>query len=61
MKEDKDKFVPMGTKVSPEMAEVWNAVCDSLNTDTYHMLQAFIYARYALPVHSTPSRRRYRN
>lgn len=54
MKEDKEKFVPMGTKVSPEMAEVWNAVCDSLNTDTYHMLQAFIYAmvRAASPQHA---------
>lgn len=40
--EDKDKFVPMGTKVSPEMAQVFNACCDALETDTYHLLQGFI-------------------
>jgi hypothetical protein len=38
-----NKAVPMGTKISPAEAEVWNAVCDSLKTDTYHMLQNFIY------------------
>jgi hypothetical protein len=38
-----NKAVPMGTKISPAKAEVWNAVCDSLKTDTYHMLQNFIY------------------
>ena len=26
------------------MAVVWNAVCEALGTDTYHMLQHFIYA-----------------
>lgn len=34
----------MGTKVAPWAAEVWNAVCDALGTDTYHLLQQFIYA-----------------
>jgi hypothetical protein len=34
----------MGTKISPAMAVVWNAVCDALHTDTYHLLQQFIYA-----------------
>jgi hypothetical protein len=44
MKDNNDeKFVSMATKVSPDAAEVWNAVCDSLKTDTYHMLQNFIY------------------
>lgn len=43
MKEDKDKYVPMGTKVSQEMAEVWDAICQARQTDTYHMLQNFIY------------------
>lgn len=46
-KKNKDKdagFVPMGTKISPPMAEVWNAVCEALGTDTYHMLQQFIYS-----------------
>ena len=38
-----NKAVPMGTKISPAAAEVWNAICDSLRTDTYHMLQNFIY------------------
>ena len=38
-----EKFKQMSTKVSPDAAEVWNAVCDSLKTDTYHMLQNFIY------------------
>lgn len=61
MNEEKEKFVPMGTKISPEMAEVWNAVCDSLGTDTYHMLQAFIYAmcRASSPQHAlTPEIRK---
>jgi hypothetical protein len=44
MKDNNDeKFVTMATKISPDAAEVWNAVCDSLKTDTYHMLQNFIY------------------
>ncbi len=44
MKDNNDeKFVPMGTKISPAAAEVWNAICDSMGTDTYHMLQNFIY------------------
>jgi hypothetical protein len=33
----------MGTKISPEAAEVWNAICEARQTDTYHMLQNFIY------------------
>ena len=40
--EDKEKFEPMGTKISPYAAEVWNAICEAKGTDTYHMLQAFI-------------------
>lgn len=43
MSED-NKFIPMGTKISPAMAEVWNAICEALSTDTYHLLQQFIYA-----------------
>lgn len=42
--EDESKYVPMGTKVAPWAAEVWNAICDNLETDTYHLLQLFIYA-----------------
>ena len=42
--EDKEKFVPMGTKVNPAMAVVWDAICNALETDTYHLLQHFIQA-----------------
>lgn len=42
--DEERKFEPMGTKISPAMAVVWNAVCDALHTDTYHLLQQFIYA-----------------
>lgn len=38
------RFEPMGTKVSPEAAVLWNAVCDTLGTDTYHLLQQFVYS-----------------
>ena len=41
-KSTKKKFEQMATKISPAAAEVWNAICDSLKTDTYHMLQNFI-------------------
>ena len=45
MKEDNSQgFEPQGTKISPAMAVVWNAVCEAMGTDTYHMLQHFIYA-----------------
>lgn len=33
----------MGTKISPAAAEVWDAICQAKQTDTYHMLQNFIY------------------
>lgn len=42
-KPTEEKFKQMATKISPDAAEVWNAICDSLKTDTYHMLQNFIY------------------
>lgn len=38
-----EKFVPMATKISPAAAEVWDAICQARKTDTYHMLQNFIY------------------
>lgn len=44
MENNQDKFEPMGTKIDPQMAVVWNAVCQALGTDTYHLLQQFIYA-----------------
>jgi hypothetical protein len=33
----------MGTKISPSAAVVWDAICQARQTDTYHMLQYFIY------------------
>lgn len=43
MKKEKAKYVPMGTKISPAAAVVWDAICQARQTDTYHMLQNFIY------------------
>ena len=37
------KFEQMATKISPAAAEVWDAICQARQTDTYHMLQNFIY------------------
>lgn len=42
--EEKEKYVVMSTKVSPWVAEVWDAVCNALETDTYHLIQHFIFA-----------------
>lgn len=50
--EEKEKFVPMGTKISADMAVVWNAVCDALETDTYNLLQQFIQS--TIKAASTP-------
>ena len=33
----------MATKISPAAAEVWDAICQARQTDTYHILQNFIY------------------
>lgn len=41
---DNKAYEPQGTKIAPWAAEVWNAICESLETDTYHLLQQFIYA-----------------
>lgn len=43
MKEKKEKYEGMGTKVSPAMAVVINAICDTLGVDVYHLLQQFLY------------------
>lgn len=42
-KPNERNFVPMATKISPAAAEVWDAICQARQTDTYHMLQNFIY------------------
>ena len=43
--EDKNQgFEPKGTKISPAMAVVWDAVCEALGTNTYDLIQQFIYA-----------------
>lgn len=34
----------MGTKVTQWAADAWNEICEALHTDTYHLLQQFIYA-----------------
>lgn len=40
---NEEKFVVMATKISPDDAVVWDAICQARQTDTYHMLQNFIY------------------
>lgn len=42
-KKKPDKFVVMATKISPDDAVVWDAICQARQTDTYHMLQNFMY------------------
>jgi len=39
---DTEKYVGMGTKVSPDKAAIINAICDALGTDVYHLLQQFL-------------------
>lgn len=43
MKKKDEKYVGMGTKVSPGEAEVINAICDSLGVEVYYLLQQFLY------------------
>lgn len=53
MQKNSDQFEQLGTKIDPAMAEVLNAVCDSLQVDIYHLLQWFCYTliRAAAPMH----------
>ena len=53
MQKNSDQFEQLGTKIDPVMAEVLNAVCDSLQVDIYHLLQWFCYTliRAAAPMH----------
>lgn len=41
---ENEKFEPKGTKISPAMAVVWDAVCEALGTNTYDLIQQFIYS-----------------
>ena len=43
-KENNQGFEPKGTKISPAMAVVWDAVCEALGTNTYDLIQNFIYS-----------------
>ena len=43
MKDNKDKFEVIATKIDPAMSEVLNACCDALQVDVYHLLQWFLY------------------
>ena len=38
-----DKFEVLNTKVSASDKVIWDTICKSLNTDTYHLLQTFVY------------------
>ena len=44
MSEIINNYEPKGTKISPAMAVVWDAVCEALGTNTYDLIQQFIYA-----------------
>lgn len=44
MENNNQGFEPKGTKISPAMAKVWDAVCEALGTNTYDLIQQFIYA-----------------
>lgn len=51
--ENNDKFVGLGTKISPAMAEVLNTICDAMQVDIYHLMQWFaqVLIRAAAPQH----------
>ena len=48
-----EKFDVLGTKISPEMSEVLNTICDAMQVDVYHLLQWFVYTliRASSPQH----------
>ena len=50
---DKDRFVTIATKISPEAAEQLNAICQAMNVDIYHLFQWFVQViiRMAAPPH----------
>lgn len=38
-----DKFTVLGTKISPETAELLNTICQTMQVDAYHLMQWFVY------------------
>jgi hypothetical protein len=58
MKDNKDKFEVIATKIDPAMSEVLNACCDALQVDVYHLLQWFAYTiiRASAPMHELDPR-----
>lgn len=38
-----DKFTVLGTKISPETAELLNTICQTMQVDVYHLMQWFVY------------------
>ena len=58
MKNNKERFESIATKIDPAMAEVLNACCDALQVDVYHLLQWFAYTiiRAAAPLHELDPR-----
>lgn len=58
MKNSKERFESIATKIDPAMAEVLNACCDALQVDVYHLLQWFAYTiiRAAAPLHELDPR-----
>jgi hypothetical protein len=58
MKDNKEKFEVIATKIDPAMSEVLNACCDALRVDVYHLLQWFAYTiiRASAPMHELDPR-----
>jgi hypothetical protein len=58
MKENKERFEQLGTKIDPAMAEVLDACCNALQVDVYHLLQWFAYVivKAAAPMHGLDPR-----
>ena len=38
-----EKFTVLGTKISPETAELLNTICQTMQVDAYHLMQWFVY------------------
>ena len=58
MKDNKERFEVISTKIDPAMSEVLNACCDALQVDVYHLLQWFTYTiiRASAPMHELDPR-----